>query len=85
MVNRCVLFGCSETSSKVLKISIHAFPKDPKFKRLWIKFVKTTRDNWEYPTDENGNDKDCFLCSLHFTPDCFETNEVAASLGYESK
>ena len=45
MPNRCVAFGCSNTSSTE-GVSVFHFPKDECIKRKWIAQVRRTRDKW---------------------------------------
>ena len=70
MVNRCVAGGCSNTPSP--GISLYKFPKDPTLRRQWEKQVQRTRAKWK--ATENS-----FLCSEHFTEDCFEVTATLAS------
>ena len=77
MVNRCVAAGCSNTPSD--KVSLHKFPKDVSWKREWEKQVQRTRAQWK-ATEHS------YLCSEHFTEDCFEVDSaIAAQFGIKKR
>lgn len=63
----CMVPGCTNGSKKTkgTEISYHRLPKDAKLKKIWIS--KTSRLN---PGKENS----CYVCSSHFTQDCFEVS-----------
>ena len=65
MPNRCVAYGCSNTTN-VEGITTYYFPKDISLKKKWIAQVKRTRDKWSGPTAHS------VLCCNHFDQDCFE-------------
>ena len=65
MPNRCVAFGCSNTSGRD-DISTYHFPKDPTLRKQWVMQVRRTRDHWKGPTSSS------VICSHHFTADSFE-------------
>jgi len=64
MVNCCVP-QCTNYSSKTKGqgISYHRIPTDPELQRSWIARIR--RQN--LPALKN-----CYVCSAHFTSDCFE-------------
>ena len=64
MTSRCVAAGCSNTTKD--GVSLHRFPSDPKYRRIWTIKVKLTRAKWSGPTEHS------FLCSAHFEQTCFE-------------
>ena len=66
MVNCCVP-GCTNYSakSKEAGISYHKIPKEKSLRKAWI--ARLRRDN--LPPTEN-----CYVCSEHFTEDCFVSN-----------
>ena len=70
MVNRCVAAGCSNTPSD--SVSLFRFSKDTALRRKWEKQVQRTRALWKV-TEHS------FLCSDHFTVDCFEVDSTLAS------
>ena len=70
MVNRCVAAGCSNTPSD--RVSLFKFPSDGVLRRKWEKQVQQTRAQWK-ATEHS------FLCSDHFTEDCFEVDSALAS------
>ena len=70
MVNRCVAAGCSNTPSNC--VSLFKFPSDGVLRHKWEKHVQRTRDQWK-ATEHS------FLCSDHFTEDCFEIDSALAS------
>ena len=75
---RCVAFGCGNTAKD--GVSLFSFPKDPVLSKKWTEQGKRTRDEWLGPT------KYSFLCSCHFTEDCFQPDVVvAASLGLSKR
>ncbi len=65
MPRRCVVGGCSNEKDESRNISIHRFPQDPKWRRIWEKWVQTTRAKWTVTKWSN-------ICSAHFTEDSFE-------------
>ena len=77
MVNRCVAGGCSNTPSP--GVSPYKFPKDPALRKQWEKQVQRTRAKWKVTESS-------FLCSEHFTEDCFEvTTSLASQFGIARK
>ena len=70
MVNRCVAAGCSNTPSYC--VSLFKFPSNGVPRRKWEKQVQRTRDQWKAT-------EHLFLCSDHFTEDCFEIDSALAS------
>ena len=71
MVQKCVVYGCSNTKDEKKGISIHPIPfyGDPrpeavKRRRKWISFVSATRKKWTAS-------KYSVVCSVHFTPEDF--------------
>ena len=70
MVNRCVAGGCSNTLRP--GVSLYKFPKDPVLRKQWEKQVQRTRAKWK-ATETS------FLCSEHFTEDCFEVTAALES------
>ena len=77
MLKRRVAGKCGATNSDGL--SLHKFPKDGKLRTLWTKFVQTTCRDFAGPSSF------CVGCSLHFSPDSYEANPVADSLGFETR
>ena len=78
MPHRCIAGGCSNTRKD--GVSLHQWPDNPKFLRLWTNAVKNTRSDFSNPT------KSTKLCSAHFTEDCFEAQTaIAKSLGLKMK
>ena len=68
MVQKCVVYGCSNTKDEKRGISIHQIPffgdqrpEAKKRRRKWIAFVNATRKNWTAS-------KHSVICSVHFTP-----------------
>lgn len=66
MPRRFVVGGRSNTPSG--QISAHRFPKAEKLRKIWIKFVNTTRD---FVCTQSS-----VVCSDHFTQECFERSFV---------
>ena len=64
MASRCVTAGCSNTTKD--GVSLHRFPSNPKYRRIWMTKVKLTRAKWSGPMEQS------FLCSAHFEQTCFE-------------
>lgn len=62
MVHCCVP-ECINHSSKTSNISYHRIPTDKGLQKAWIARIR--RDN--LPPLQN-----CYVCSAHFTDDCFE-------------
>ena len=77
MPNRCVAYGCSNTSSKGINV-IH-LPKNDARRKKWTEQVKRTRAGWKQPTVNS------VICSKHFSQDCFEVkNGMYQSFGLET-
>ena len=64
MVHCCVP-GCINHSSKTSNISYHRIPNDKALRKAWLARIR--RDN--LPPLQN-----CYVCSEHFTDDCFESD-----------
>ncbi len=64
MPHTCVAINCNNSPSD--KISLHKFPGNKYYKKLWIDFVSTKRANWKYKSVDT-------LCSDHFEKECFPT------------
>ena len=64
MVHCCVP-GCINHSSKTSNISYHRIPSDKALRKAWLAMIR--RDN--LPPLKN-----CYVCSEHFTDDCFESD-----------
>ncbi|XP_068735632.1 THAP domain-containing protein 10-like [Montipora capricornis] len=78
MPHRCVAGGCSNTRKN--RVSLHQWPEDLHFARLWTNAVKNTLSDFYYHTNSSR------LCSAYFTEDCFEAQTVIAkSLGLRMK
>ena len=76
MGKHCSVYGCNGNSDNGL--SMHSFPKNPKIRRLWIKFVDNTRAEWTPRVYDN-------VCSRHFTPDDYTDSPIQVALGFASK
>ena len=63
MVDKCVADGCSNIPSD--RVSLLKLPSDGILRRTWEKQVQRTLAQWKAT-------KHSFLCSDHFTEDCFE-------------
>ena len=61
----CMVPGCTNCSKKTKgsDISYHRLPNDQQMRRTWLRRVR--RDNLPKANS-------CYVCSVHFTPDCFE-------------
>ena len=78
MPHRCVAGGCSNTRKD--GVSLHLWPEDPRFARLWTNAVKNTRSDFSNPSSSSR------LCSAHFTEDFFEAQSIIAKrFGLEMK
>lgn len=78
MPKRCVAANCSNITTD--SIRLFRFPKEESLRRQWTAQVKRTRADWSGPTVYT------FLCSEHFTPDCFcKIASVRESLGFGAK
>ena len=69
----CVVYGFSNTPTD--QITIHRFPSDPHYSRLWINFIKSTRI-WEIPISRFEG-----ICSVHFEDSCF-VNKLQVSMSF---
>jgi len=56
--------GCINHSSKTSNISYHRIPNDKGLQKAWLARIR--RDNLPL--------QNCYVCSEHFTDDCFETD-----------
>ena len=72
MVNRCVVFGCSNSAS------LHEFPRpsDSRRRRIWERFVQRTRAHWKLETCRHAH-----ICGKHFSDNDF-ANKLKADMGY---
>ena len=78
MPQRCVAGGCSNTRSD--RVSLHKWPEDPHFARLWTRAVKNMRSDFVNPTNSSR------LCSIYFTADSLKEQSVLAkSMGLKMK
>ncbi len=77
MVYKCVAAGCSNTSS--IHTVLFKFPREPQLRQEWEKQVLRTRAHWK-ATESS------FLCSEHFTDNCFEAeSSLAAQFGIKKR
>ncbi|PIK53295.1 putative THAP domain-containing protein 1-like [Apostichopus japonicus] len=72
MGKRCVVGGCSNTHQK--HVSLHKFPKDSKYHRLWVAAVKRTRKDWLGPSSQSH------VCGAHFTSESFVSSYRLSAL-----
>ena len=74
----CMAVGCNNDArrTKGKGISYHSLPKNEQLRKEWL--AKINRVN---PTIS----KNSFVCSDHFTPECFETNLKAQLTGVRMK
>ena len=63
MPSRCVAAGCSNTTKD--GVSLHRFPSDPKYRRIWTTKVKLTRAKRSGPTEHSFLRSACFERGLH--------------------
>ena len=72
MVTSCCVVGCTNRKEKGCTLSFHRFPmKNSELLQKWIKAV--SRQNW-YPNE------DTFVCSVHFTNDCYNVTTQRSRL-----
>ena len=71
MVEKCVVYGCSNSNNKQKGISMHKIPSDSDLRaevrrrrQRWIKFVNQTRKHWT-------PGKTSSICSEHFKHEDF--------------
>lgn len=76
---KCVVYGCSRSSSK--GISLHPWPQDTSTAEKWKRFVKTKRKDWEPRIIGETRSR---VCSVHFTSDCFHNYQQVMD-GYASR
>ncbi|XP_034031088.1 THAP domain-containing protein 10-like [Thalassophryne amazonica] len=72
MVNRCVVFGCSNVPKS--GVVLHVFPVEKNQQDAWARFVKRTRKDFDGPTKKTA------ICSCHFTHDSF-LNKMQYDMG----
>ena len=72
MPERCVVYGCSNTTNTRNGIFLYQIPfwddtsaVAAKRRKIWVQFIQRRRDKWT-PT------RSSVICSKHFTEDCFE-------------
>ncbi|KAK2554591.1 THAP domain-containing protein 1 [Acropora cervicornis] len=85
MVEKCVVYGCSNSKNKQKGISIHKIPSDSdpraevrRRRQRWIKFVNQTRKHWT-------PGKTSSICSVHFKHEDFKrpfNSALKGALGY---
>ena len=68
MVGRCIVGGCGNTVKHGTgrPISLHRFPQATAVRKLWVSCVKTTRKDWNAPSETS------LVCSGHFREDDFD-------------
>ncbi|XP_046863134.1 peroxynitrite isomerase THAP4-like [Xenia sp. Carnegie-2017] len=73
----CMVPNCTNGSRKTKgsDVSYHRLPNDPTMQKIWLARVR--RDNIPKPNS-------CYVCSDHFTPDCFSTS-LKEIFGMKSK
>ena len=73
----CMVPGCANGSRKTkgIPVSYHRLPKDEKMRKIWLNRIR--RDN---PPQA----KSCYVCSMHFTRECFESS-LMGSFGMKAK
>ena len=77
MPHRCVAGRCGNTAKD--GFSLHSWPSNPSFARLWTNAVRNTRANFT-PTSSSK------LCSAHFPESSFEAKcLISQSLGINMK
>ena len=71
MVEKCVVYGYSNSKNKQKRISLHKIPSDSdpraearRRRQRWIKFVSQKRKHWT-------SGKTSFICSVHFKHEDF--------------
>ena len=69
MPHRCIAGGCSKARKD--GESLHKWPEDVHFAKLWTNAVKNTRSDVFNPLTSR-------LCSAHLTEDSFEEQSVTA-------
>ncbi|XP_075746106.1 THAP domain-containing protein 1-like [Rhipicephalus microplus] len=63
MVTSCVAYGCTNRLKKGCGLTFHLFPKNAEVRSLWERAVR--REGWRAKDGDR-------LCSVHFTPECFD-------------
>lgn len=72
----CAAFDCNNDSRYTTGISYHCFPSDPSIREQWL--AKISRADLVIS-------KHSRLCSVQFTPDCYERDLKAELLGSKPK
>lgn len=73
----CAVSDCTLRNSD--GVSLYTFPKDMRFRRQWVNFVRTNRANFIPSTYSR-------ICSMHFASDCYPaTYAIQESLGFTVK
>ncbi|XP_076856498.1 lethal(3)malignant brain tumor-like protein 2 [Brachyhypopomus gauderio] len=70
MPNRCAAYGCRKSYGD--NVTMFRFPKHPVEFRKWERQVQKTKPKWVAKTFS-------FLCSEHFSKDCFEPRPTAVA------
>ncbi|XP_041093541.1 zinc finger protein 239-like isoform X2 [Polyodon spathula] len=73
MAQRCAVQSCGNSHST--GHSLHAFPREPSTRLLWVKFVQAKR------ADFQGVARCPVICGAHFSPDSF-INDLKFSMGF---
>ena len=78
MVKSCITAGCSNQLKD--GVSLFKFPTEKNLRLKWTRQVQRTRAEWKGPTNNS------YVCSKHFTEDCFQPLSVmSARMGMSMK
>ena len=78
MVKSCIAAGCSNQLKD--GVSLFKFPTEKNLRLKWTRQVQRTRAEWKGPTNNS------YVCSKHFTEDCFQPLSVmSARMGMSMK
>ncbi|KAH8038452.1 hypothetical protein HPB51_001567 [Rhipicephalus microplus] len=75
MVSSCVAYGCTYRAKKASGMTFNLFPKNAEVRKQWKQAVR--RESW---APKNGDQ----LCSVHFTPECFDRTGQTVRLRHGS-
>ena len=73
----CAVWNCGNTREHVINlkygrnIALHRFPKDETICQQWISFIQKDNEGWN---DNRSLKTMAFICSYHFTEDCFSNS-----------
>lgn len=72
----CMVPGCTNNSRNAKGVSYHRIPRDSRLRQAWMARIRRVNPR---------NVDHSFVCSSHFTPDCFEETLANLIPGYKRR